>query len=132
MKNKDDLTEDIREAAAAFLSAFDNLEWERFSSFIAQDATVFMPWPNIPKRLNGKAEIESVFRPFFESMLPEKVEPPYLNLNPLDLEAKSIGNVGFVTFHLLEDDHFGRRTLIFEKKQGAWQLVHLHASNFYK
>lgn len=88
-----------------------------------------MPWPTFPQRLNGKSEIEKAFQPFFESIPEERDGPPYLQLNPLNLEAKLVGDAGIVTFHLAESDHFGRRTAVFEKREGRWQLVHLHASN---
>ena len=41
------------QAATAFLEAFDNLDWEPFSRAIAPDATVFMPFANVIRRLDG-------------------------------------------------------------------------------
>ena len=120
---------ELLDVANAFLTAFDHLDWEIFTDFIAPDATIFMPWPTFPKRLEGKAEIEAAFRPFFESLPQERQGPPYLHLSPMDLEANRVGDVGFVTFHLDEVDHFGRRTAVFKKQNNQWRLIHLHASN---
>lgn len=132
MTKEANLKSEIRAAAEAFFTAFDHLEWETFSSLIASDATVIMPWPSVPNRLNGKSEIEAVFSPFFEKIPQQQPGPPYLNLAPLELEIQAFGDVGLVTFHLDEEDHFGRRSLLFEKRENRWMLVHLHASNFYQ
>lgn len=34
-----------------------------------------------------------------------------------------------VSFHLLNAERTARRTLILVKSEGAWRIVHLHASN---
>ena len=125
------MEEEIKQAAQRFLTAFDHLNWEAFSRLVAQDVTVIMPWPSFPNRLDGIAEVEAVFRPFFETASQERTGPPYLNLEPQGLQIQAFNEVGLVTFHLSEEDHFGRRTLIFEKRENHWLLVHLHASNFY-
>src|ERR1700722_2852830 len=41
----------------AFIQTFDNLDWERFRSFFADDATVFYP-RGMARRAHGRAEIE--------------------------------------------------------------------------
>ncbi|MEM7333521.1 MAG: nuclear transport factor 2 family protein [Chloroflexota bacterium] len=130
--NKETFDSEISEVTTAFLTAFDNLDWAQFNDFIADEATVFMPWPTFPNQLNGKSEIQNAFRSLFEEIPKTQEERPYLNLRPLDLTIQQIGSAGLVTFHLSEPDHFGRRTLIFEKRNDSWKLVHLHASNFYE
>ena len=116
-------------AATAFLTAFDNLDWETFQTFIAPEATVFMPFTHLPQRLNGKAEIEATFRDFFDKVRQERPGPPYLHLEMLDTAVHLHNNTALITFHLANDDHFSRRTLIWQQQAGQWLLVHLHASN---
>jgi ketosteroid isomerase-like protein len=45
----------------AFIQAFDNLDWDKFPSFFADDATVFYPRA-VARRAQGRAEIEANFR----------------------------------------------------------------------
>ena len=127
----DSLKKELAETASAFLTAFDSLDWEQFVSFIANDATFFMPWPTFPNRLDGIEQIKAAFRPFFTEIPQQREGPPYLNLRPLDMGIQLFGQAGMVTFHLSESDHFSRRTILFEKRDGKWQLIHLHASNIY-
>ena len=56
---------EVRKAADSFIDAFSNLEWERFRSFFAADATVFFP-TGVPRRANGKDEVEAGFRAVFD------------------------------------------------------------------
>ena len=34
---------EVRQTLSQFVQAFDNLEWDRFASFFADDATMFQP-----------------------------------------------------------------------------------------
>ena len=38
------------------------------------------------------------------------------------------GQMAVVTFHLGDEPPYNRRTLVFEKREGRWLIVHLHAS----
>ena len=80
--NADSLNKELAETASAFLAAFDSLDWERFVSFIAQDATFFMPWSTFPNRLDGLEQIKAAFLPFFTEIPQQREGPPYLNLQP--------------------------------------------------
>ena len=51
-------------ALQSFIQAFDNLDWDRFRSFFADDATVFYP-RGFPRRAQGRAEIEANFQQVF-------------------------------------------------------------------
>ena len=44
MMSGDITVAEVAAAATAFLTAFDQLDWEPFSRFIAPEATVFMPF----------------------------------------------------------------------------------------
>ena len=122
-------TEEVTAAATAFLTAFDQLDWEPFSRFIAPDATVFMPFANVQRRLEGKAAIEAVFADFFARVRQERSGPSYLDIRPVDLDIHLLGDSALVTFHLDNGVTLSRRTAIFQKRAGEWYLLHLHASN---
>ena len=122
-------TEEVAAAATAFLTAFDQLDWQPFSRFIAPDATVFMPFANVRRRLEGKAAIEAVFADFFTRVRQERTGPSYLDIRPVDLDIRLLGDSALVTFHLDNGSTLSRRTAIFQMQAGEWFLVHLHASN---
>jgi len=119
----------VQKTAGQFIQAFINLEWERFRSFFAADATGFFPpSAQFPRRANGKAEIENVFRVVFEGARKRKSGPPYLSIEPKEIKVQMLGDVAIVTFHLEDPGMFGRRTMVFQKRGKQWLIVHLHAS----
>ena len=120
----------VRTSAAEFVEAFENLDWDRFEASWADDATVFFPFDDLPKRVEGRGEIMATFRSAFES-LPERMDgPPYLSIQPLDTHVQMLGDSAVVTFHLGESRPFNRRTIVFAKSENKWLIVHLHASRF--
>jgi ketosteroid isomerase-like protein len=112
----------------AFIQAFDDLDWERFRSFFADDATVFYP-RGIARRAHGRFEIEANFRRVFAQIRGDRTQPPYMDLKPRDLHIQRFGEIAIATFHL--DDHPGmvnRRTIVLHRVGDDWKIVHLHAS----
>jgi ketosteroid isomerase-like protein len=121
--------DEVRRTLTAFLTAFDNLDWEAFRNCFADDATVYFP-SRRANRATGRAEIETTFRQVFERIRATKNAPPYLNLEPADLNIQVFRDTAVATFHLYDlPNTIGRRTAVFEKRAGEWKIVHLHASN---
>lgn len=120
---------EVRAAADRFLVAFDNLDWDTFKASWATSPSVFFPFSDTPKRINGKAEVERVFLTFFEEVRASRPGPPYLNLSPQDLQVQTFGDSALVTFLLIKDQRISRRSLLFVREATEWKLVHLHASN---
>jgi ketosteroid isomerase-like protein len=119
---------EIQKALSEFIRAFDNLDWEKFRSAFADDASVFYP-REFPRRAEGRAEFETIFRRVFEQIRAGRSSPPYMDIQPKDLEIQILGDVAIATFHL--DDRPGfvnRRTLVLQKTPAGWKIVHLHAS----
>ena len=111
-----------------FILAFDNLEWDRFRSFFADDATVFYP-RGFAERASGRPQFEASFRQVFDQIRAGRTQPPYMHLQPRDLKIQSYGEIAIATFHL--DDRPGvlnRRTIVLRRMKGQWKIVHLHAS----
>ena len=71
----------------AFIHAFDNLDWDKFRSFFADDATVFYP-RGIARRAHGRAEIEDNFQQVFTEIRGNRKQPPYMDLQPHDLHIQ--------------------------------------------
>jgi ketosteroid isomerase-like protein len=120
---------EVRKTLNEFVTAFDNLDWERFTAFFADDATMFQPRKFL-RRADNKAEIESQFRQVFETIRGKQTKAPFMLLHPLDVRVQTLGDdAAIVTFHL--DDRPGvlnRRTMIWQRRKSGWKIVHIHAS----
>ncbi len=119
---------EIRGFLAEFITAFDNLDWEKFRNAFADDATVFYPREKA-SRANGRVEFEEHFKQVFEQIRAGRSKEPYMDLQPRELRIQLAGDMAIVTFHL--DDRPGftnRRTFVLRKTTAGWKIVHLHAS----
>ena len=119
---------EVRETLSKFIQAFDNLDWDRFRDFFADDATIFYP-RDVPSRATGRKEVEAQFKKVFEQIRGNRTKPPYTDIQPRNLAIQMFGDVAVATFHL--DDRPGvlnRRTIVLHKSAGEWKIVHIHAS----
>jgi len=117
-----------RETLTRFVRAFDDLDWETFRLAFDDNATAFYP-RSFPERANGRAEFEKTFKTVFEQIRSGKTAAPYMNIQPRQMKVQVFGNVAIATFHL--DDRAGfvnRRTIVLNKSESGWKIVHLHAS----
>ncbi len=123
----------VQKAADDWVTAFNNLEWETFRNSFTDDATVFFPFVQVPRRATGRAEVETLFKQFFDALRKRKPAPPYQNIDPKDGQIQMLGkDAAIFTFHLPGEESFNRRTLVFRKVKGKWLIAHLHASVFTK
>ncbi len=121
----------------AFLNALANADLDGIVAFFAEDATVFLPIPSVPKRLSGRKEIREGFAPFLENIRSSGHGPPYMVLNPQDMKVQEFGTTGIVTFHLgklpggesEEATSLSRRSMVLRVINGRWLIIHMHASN---
>jgi hypothetical protein len=121
------MTAEVQQAVDELLRSARYLEWEAFRACFASDATVL--YMGKPSRSDGWEGLESFFRPLFDG--PAKTgSPPYLTIEPIDLQIQLMENSAIVTY-LLGDEEAERtfRTLVYQKREGRWLIVHLHASN---
>ena len=119
---------EVRQTLAQFVQAFDNLDWDRFTAFFSDDATMFQP-RRFSRRAENKAEIESQFRQVFETIRGNQTKPPYMDLQPRDLRVQMLGkHVALVTFHLDDRPALNRRTIVWQHFKKGWKIVHIHAS----
>jgi ketosteroid isomerase-like protein len=119
---------DVREALAQFIRAFDDLDWEHFRLACDDNATVFYPRA-MPQRANARAELEKSFKMVFQQIRGSKTAAPYMDIQPKELRIQLFGDLAIATFHL--DDRAGylnRRTIVLNKTEKGWKIVHLHAS----
>jgi len=125
---KSDVESEVRKTLTDFIHAFDNLDWDKFRSFFADDATVFYP-REFPRRAEGRKGFETFFLKEFDRIRAGRTEGPYMDIQPRDLQLQISGDVCIATFHL--DDRPGflnRRTIVLKKQSLGWKIIHLHAS----
>jgi ketosteroid isomerase-like protein len=118
----------VRETLTHFIKAFDHLDWDTFRLSFDDNATVFYP-RGFPERASGRAEFEKTFKTVFEQIRGGRTVAPYMDIQPRALKIQLFGNVAIATFHL--DDKAGfvnRRTIVLNKSETGWKIVHLHAS----
>lgn len=120
--------EEVAKFLSEFITAFDNLDWEKFRNAFTDDATVFYPRERA-NRANGRMEVEEQFKRVFEQIRAGRSKGPYMDIQPRQLSMQVMGDLALVTFHL--DDRPGfinRRTLVLRKTVAGWKIAHLHAS----
>jgi ketosteroid isomerase-like protein len=125
--------ESLERRLSGFVTAFDDLDWEKFRTFFTEDATVFHPAaPNL-KRTDGREAFEQAWLGVFERIRKNsgKTAPPYMELQPKDVRIQYLeDDVALVTFHLDDGVVLGRRTMVWKREGLVWRIVHVHASNF--
>jgi ketosteroid isomerase-like protein len=116
-------------AATRFLAAFDSLQWEPFTAQMADNVTMFFPFPDTPSRADGKAAVMARFKPFFDAGRPrlEQSGRRSMGISPRDLRVQMAGDAAIVSFHLGAGNP-ARRSLVFQRQGADWKLVHWHAS----
>jgi len=127
-----DATAEVRHTVDTFLRAFEALDWPAFRSCFAEGATVFHPAPPNVLRTDSSDSFERAWMGVFERIRRDsgRTEPPYMTLAPRDLRIQLLsGKTALVTFHLPQGETIGRRTVILEKLDAGWKIVHIHASN---
>jgi len=122
---------EVRQAAEKFLEALANFDSKKFRLSFVEDATFFHPGADNfdPSRVNGRDAIVALFERRLKDR-PREKGPPSLNRGPKELKIQMLGDAAAVaTFHLGDEKTLGRRTLVFQRQQGAWLIAHIHASS---
>jgi ketosteroid isomerase-like protein len=112
----------VEQALATFVDAFTSLDRARMEACFTDDATVFHRF--------GASRRHGFWDEEFETWRATRPGPPYLSIDPKDLQIQELGNeVAIVSFHLdNRPGELGRRTLVFAKTPDGWKIAHLHAS----
>ena len=109
-----------------FTAAFNRLSVDELRPLLAEDATAFLPMPRFGARIEGRENILAALAPLFEA---EKARAGSMNLQAKGLAMQRAGRTVVATFDVGTEAVFSRRTLVLERRGGAWKIVHLHASN---
>jgi ketosteroid isomerase-like protein len=109
-----------------FLHSLARLDLDAMMACVAEDATAFLPAEYQTVRLEGATAIRAAF-----AELITRWRAAGMQTNPIDPKDvcwQESGDTVIVTFHL-RTAHLGRRTVVLQRREQDWQLVHLHASN---
>jgi ketosteroid isomerase-like protein/quercetin dioxygenase-like cupin family protein len=122
----------VMKSVTDFVAAFNHFNWTAFRESFADDATMFHPFWNQAKRLQGRQEIETAWLTVFPEFA-DINNTRKLQISPKDINLQFYRHTAIVTFHLGDGvNALSRRTLVMEKKKRSWKIVHLHASNLRK
>ena len=100
---------EVRAAVDTFVRAFEALDWPAFRACFVEGATVFHPAPPHVLRTDSPESFERARAAVNIRLLAEKV--------------------ALVTFHLPDGETMGGRTVVLQKLEAGWKIVHIHASN---
>lgn len=123
------VNDEINKVLSLFVENLNNLDLEPFIENFAPDATIFFPRNAFPiERVSGKEAIKNEFKQFFDNVRGDRTEPPFLNIIPKEKELKVYDNIAIVSLHFQMGQEFHRRSIILEKHNNKWLIIHLHAS----
>jgi ketosteroid isomerase-like protein len=113
---------DVREAQQAWMNALNSLDEATIVNAFADDATAFFPVVKA-ERVDGKPAIAKVFHDYVAGSTKKT------NIVPEDLRVQVSGSVAVVTFNVHNPSAVSRWTFGWRYSEGAWKIVHMHASN---
>ncbi len=126
-QNKDSI--DVIKSVNNFVTAFNKFNWAAFRESFTDDATIFHPFWNQARRIQGRREIESAWVTIFPEF-EDTNNTRKLQISPKDINIQLYKKTAIVTFHLGDGiKALSRRTLVMIKEKGNWKIVHLHASS---
>jgi ketosteroid isomerase-like protein len=119
----------VMKAVDKFVTAFNNFDWTTFKGSFTDDASIFYPFWNQSRRIQGRRDIETAWMTIFpEFGAPNNTRK--LQISPKDVNLQIYGKTALVTFHLGDGaTSLSRRTLVMVKKKQIWKITHLHASS---
>ncbi|MGC3947446.1 MAG: nuclear transport factor 2 family protein [Chryseolinea sp.] len=122
----------VASSVKAFVKAFNNFDWPTFRAAFDKDATMFHPTWDHARRVRGTQQVEEAWLDIF----PEFSDPnnkEKLSIDPKNINIQIYGSTAVVTFHLGDGvESLSRRTVVMVNKDGAWKIVHIHASRVEK
>ena len=122
--------EEIRARFAAFNQAWERRDMTFVRDYYAHDAEMLLFFER--RQLLGWPRVETLYENMFSHASRGRVESTTSNL-----QVKAFGNVGYVAanFHLQVTEpsgevsaDVGRQTVVFERREGRWVVVHRHTS----
>ena len=132
-----DEEEDVKAALTTFVRAFENGDLDVMEASFAENSSTFpraimsndVTSPIRASEYRRVKGLDPQMRQLIAGWREGAVSPPYMSLEPKDLEMLLFTDAALVTFHLERDESLSRRTFVLAKEQDEWKIVHLRASN---
>ena len=132
-----DVRSEAELALRAFLRAFENCDLPAMEAAFAKDAVSFdrvlasskASGPLDLKAFRRQPGMPAGMRALARTLPTSQAGPPYQKLEPADLLIQITGDMALCTFHLESPGRLGRRTIVLVRRNGAWKILHIHASN---
>jgi ketosteroid isomerase-like protein len=125
--------DEVRAVMTAFVTAFNNLDWERFRKLWIDAPVMFLATGERVDPGDFEERWRGTFAAIREAAAKRGVtQPPYQNVQPRGLRIDfPADGVAVVTFHLgAAQQTVGRRMFVVARQpDSTWKLTHLHASN---
>ena len=118
----------VSQKMLSFVNDFNNLNWEPFRQNFAENITAFLDG-DTTTLVQGKKEVEKLFKSLFDAVRSQKKGPPYLDILPTNVVIQVIGNTAITTFHSDRGSYISRRTFVWYKTNSSWLIVHIHGSS---
>lgn len=129
-QNRDSIA--VMQSTTDFVTAFNNFDWATFRASFTDDVTIYSPFWNQAKRIEGRGEVETFWLTIFPEFEDAK-NTRKLRITPKDIRIQLYGQTAIVTFHLGDGEKgISRRTLVMMKERKNWKIAHLHASSISK
>lgn len=129
-QNKDSIA--VMKSVNNFVTAFNHFNWVPFKESFTDDATIFYPYWNQARRIQGRQDIEKAWLTIFPEFI-DVNNTRKLQISPKDIHLQLYQQNAIVTFHLGDGlNSLSRRTLLMIKEKGSWKIAHLHASSVTK
>ncbi|HRG09524.1 MAG TPA: nuclear transport factor 2 family protein [Cyclobacteriaceae bacterium] len=126
-QNKDSIA--VIKSVNNFVTAFNSFNWSAFKESFTDDATIFYPFWNQARRIQGRQEIETSWLTIFPEF-GDVSNTRKLQISPKDIYIQLYQQTAIVTFHLGDGiSALSRRTLVMVKEKRNWKIAHLHASS---
>ena len=123
----------VTAALTSFLEAFAAGDTNAMRDALADHATAF---PRTPSGRSGALAdsrrtigIDPEMLDAIDAARRGGSKPPYLSIDPQDLDVVVSGDMALATFHLITATELGRRTFVLRREDNAWKILHTHASN---
>jgi hypothetical protein len=129
--------QEVKSTLLKFLAAFENGEIALMEEFFAEDALTFprvimsndIVYEIDASRFKRVAGMDPQMKQVVREWREQHSGPPYVSLQPRDLDIKMFSDSALVTFHIERDKVLSRRTFVMAYRNGCWKIVHVHASN---
>ncbi len=113
-----------------FLDAVESGDAKGLAACVADEVTMFLPLPDPPGAVRGRAAVLARFERLFATMRAARPGPKLVAIKVMSFSCREFGGeLALGESTLAFGGEFGRRSILFAREAGRWQIVHLHGSN---